>query len=59
MFIIEHRTAGVLVALLTPAIVAILGSLWDRLDTPAAGSNAAPTAVFASNGHADNKAGRP
>jgi len=31
MFIIERRTAGVLAALVTPAAVALLSSVWDRL----------------------------
>jgi hypothetical protein len=32
MFIIERRTAGVLAALATTAVMVALGSAWDRVD---------------------------
>jgi hypothetical protein len=47
MFIIEQRTAGVLAALVIPAVVAILSNVWDRVGGPAVQSSAMATAAFA------------
>ena len=49
MFIIERRTAGVLAALVTPAVVAILSNVWDRVGGPAVQSSAMATAAFATS----------
>jgi hypothetical protein len=49
MFIIERRTAGVLAALAGTAAMAILGSVWDRVDEVASPSKANSTAAFATS----------
>ena len=47
MFIIERRTAGVLAALATTTAMAVIGSVWDRVDDVTAPSTANSNSTFA------------
>ncbi len=50
MFIIEHRTAGVLAALVIAAVVTVVSSVWDQVGEPAVQSSATATAAATSVG---------
>jgi len=47
MFIVERPTAGVLAALVIPAVVAILSDIWDRVGGPVVQPSPVATSAIA------------
>jgi hypothetical protein len=58
MFIIERRTAGVLVALATAAAIVVLGSIRDPLDVAETPTTADSTPALATSVGSDARADR-